>query len=96
MEVVDEAEEPVTDEDGHVGLPSSYRLSVDDRHLLLTTGAAPFLECQMHSAKTPKHSGKASPSEGLPGKRSMGKRPSPSAKYRALGEAFLECRAPSR
>jgi hypothetical protein len=72
MEVVDEAEEPITDEDGHVGLPPLYRLSMDDRHRLLTTGAAPFPECQMHSGKTPKHSGKASPSatlgEGLPGK----------------------------
>jgi hypothetical protein len=61
----------------------------------VTTGACPFPECQMHSGKTPKHSGKASPSatlgEGLPGKR-----PSPSAKSRALGEAFPECRAPSR
>jgi hypothetical protein len=54
----------------------------------------------MHSGKTPKHSGKASPSatlgEGLPGKRFTGKRPSPSAKSRAIGEAFPECRAPSR
>jgi hypothetical protein len=53
----------------------------------------------MHSGKTPKHSGKASPSatlgEGLPGKRFTGKRPSPSAKSRALGEAFPEFRAPS-
>jgi hypothetical protein len=40
MEVVDEAEEPVTDEGGHISLPPSYRLSVDDRHRLLTTGAA--------------------------------------------------------
>jgi hypothetical protein len=31
--------------------------------------------------------------EGQPGKRLMGKRPSPSAKYRALGEAFPECLA---
>jgi hypothetical protein len=54
----------------------------------------------MHSGKTPKHSGKASPSatlgEGLPGKQFTGKRSSPSAKSRALGEAFPECRAPSR
>jgi hypothetical protein len=34
--------------------------------------------------------------EGLPGKRFTEKRPSPSAKYRALGEAFHECRGPSR
>jgi hypothetical protein len=53
----------------------------------------------MHSGKTPKHSGKASPNatlrEGLPGKRFTGKRPSLSAKSRALGKAFPECRAPS-
>jgi hypothetical protein len=65
-----------------------------------TTGAAPFPECQMHSGKTPKHSGKASPSatlgEGLPGKPFTGKRPSPSAKSRALGEAFPECRPSTR
>jgi hypothetical protein len=54
----------------------------------------------MHSGKAPEHSGKASPSatlgEGRPGTLLTGKRPSPSAKSRALGEAFLECRAPSR
>jgi hypothetical protein len=65
-----------------------------------TTGEAPFPECQKHSGKTPKHSGKASPSatlgEGQPGKRLTGKRPSPSAKSRALGEAFPECHAPHR
>jgi hypothetical protein len=38
---------------------------------LITTGAGPFPECQKHSGKTPKHSGKPSPSatlgEGQPG-----------------------------
>jgi hypothetical protein len=34
--------------------------------------------------------------EGLPGKRFTEKRPSPSAKYRALGEAFHECRGRSQ
>jgi hypothetical protein len=61
---------------------------------------ARFPECQMHSGKAPKHSGKASPSatlgEGLPGTLLMGKLPSPSAKSRALGEAFPERHAPTR
>jgi hypothetical protein len=65
-----------------------------------TTGGAPFPECQMHSGKTPKHSGKTFPSatleEGLPGKRFTGKRPSPSVKSRALGETFPECHPPPR
>jgi hypothetical protein len=60
-----------------------------------TTGEAGFPECQMHSGKAPKHSGKASPSatlgEGLPGMLLTGKRPSPSANFLALGEAFPEC-----
>jgi hypothetical protein len=45
--------------------------------VVVTTGEAPFPECQKHSGKTPKHSGKASPSatlgEGQPGKRLRGR-----------------------
>lgn len=35
MEVVDEAEEPVDDRNGGIGLPSPHRLAVDDKDRLV-------------------------------------------------------------
>jgi hypothetical protein len=65
-----------------------------------TTGDAGFPECQMHSGKTQKHSGKPSPSATLgeepPGMPLTGKSSSPSAKNRTLGEDFPECRYSTR
>jgi hypothetical protein len=59
-----------------------------------------FSECQLHSGKAQKHSGKPSSSatlrKELPAIPLTVKRRSPSAKNRALGEAFLECRASTR
>jgi hypothetical protein len=58
-----------------------------------TTGDTWFLECQMHSEKGQKHSGKPSPSATLeeepPRMPFTGKRSSPSAKNRTLGEEFF-------
>jgi hypothetical protein len=66
----------------------------------VTTGDACFPECQMHSGKGHKHSGKPSPSATLgeepPGMPLTGKRSSPSVKNRTLGEAFPECRPNTR
>jgi hypothetical protein len=63
-------------------------------------GSRPLPRVSKALGKTPKHSGKSSPSatlgEGQPEKGLTKKRPSPSAKYRALGEAFPECHAPPR
>jgi hypothetical protein len=68
--------------------------------LLVTTGVTRFPECLKHSGKSPKHSGKPSPSatlgEELPGKWFTGKRSSPSAKNRTLGEGFPECHGSTR
>jgi hypothetical protein len=54
----------------------------------------------MHSGKGQKHSGKPSLSASLgeepPGMPLTGKRSSPSAKNRTLGEAFPECRPSTR
>jgi hypothetical protein len=54
----------------------------------------------MHSGKGQKHSGKPSSSATLgeepPGMPLTGKRSSPSAKNRTLGEAFPECRPSTR
>jgi hypothetical protein len=54
----------------------------------------------MHSGKGQQHSGKSSPSATLgeepPRMPLTGKRPSPRAKNRALGEAFPECRLSTR
>jgi hypothetical protein len=54
----------------------------------------------MHSGKAQKHSGKPTPSATLgekrPGMPLTGKRSSPSAKNRTLGEAFPECRPITR
>jgi hypothetical protein len=65
-----------------------------------TTGEPCFPECQMHSGKAQKHSGKASPSATLgeepPGMPLTEKGSSPSAKNRTLGEAFPECRSSTR
>jgi hypothetical protein len=65
-----------------------------------TTAATCFPECLKHSGKSQKHSGKPSPSATLgeepPGMPLTGKRPSPSAKNRTLGEAFPECHPPPR
>jgi hypothetical protein len=70
------------------------------RESAYTTGGTCFLECQMHSGEAQKHSGKPSPSatlgEELPGMPLTGKRSSPSAKNRTLGEAFPECRPSTR
>jgi hypothetical protein len=69
-------------------------------HVIFTTRDASFPECQMHSGKGQKHSGKPSPSATLgeepPGMSLTGKRPSLSAKNRTLGEAFPECRPSTR
>jgi hypothetical protein len=66
-------------------------------HMSLHAG---FLECQMHSGKTQKHSGKPSPSASLgeepPGMPLTGKSSSPSAKNRTLREDFPECRSSTR
>jgi hypothetical protein len=65
-----------------------------------TTTSTCFSECQLHSGKAQKHSGKPSPSatlrEELTAIPLMVKRRSPSAKNRALEESFLECRASTR
>jgi hypothetical protein len=66
----------------------------------LTTGDTCFPECQMHSGKAKKHSGKPSSSATLGeeplGMPFTGKRSSPSAKNRTLGEAFPECHPNTR
>jgi hypothetical protein len=58
-------------------------------------GATCFPECLKYSGKSQKHSGKPSLSatlgEELPRTRFTGKRSSPSAKNRTLGEGFPEC-----
>jgi hypothetical protein len=55
-------------------------------------GAGPFPECQKHSGKTPKHSGKASPSatlgEGQPGKQLTDKRPPRVPNIKHSGKPF--------
>ena len=65
-----------------------------------TTGGGLFAECLLHSAKAALHSakslpsatlGKEPPSNPLPVKAAL-----PSAKFRALGKGFAECRAGTR
>jgi hypothetical protein len=49
-----------------------------------------------YTLREPAPSPSATLGEGEPGKQLTGKSSSPSAKYRALGEAFPECLANSR
>jgi hypothetical protein len=86
----------------HDDLESSHGQLVHGgrRQAAATTGDSSFPECQMHSGKGHKHSGKPSPSATLgeepPGMPLTGKRPSPSAKNRTLGEASPECHPSTR
>ena len=60
-----------------------------------TTVDGLFAECLGHSAKPLLHSAKALPSAAL-GKEQSAKVSLPSATYRALGKAFVECHVSTR